>query len=162
MGEVAAFRTPRTGRQRHMDACYGGHQPVCISSLGRGTRMCSSKQLPLVKCGGLLVAGFTHTVGTVSWPLPRAEEERLVGSLQPLCQHLGRYTVGLGTHACRCLWNEYQSHELAPCLATPVAKSPLSPHRCGSMNVSLITLPHNLEINASRRNVKLSHRMHWR
>lgn len=101
-----------------------------------------------------------NSVRTVSWPLPRAGEERLVGISQSLCQHLGRYTVGLRTHACRCLWNGYQSHELAPCLATPVARFPLSPHRRGNMNVSLITFPCNLDINPRSRNVMLTHTMH--
>lgn len=133
---------------------------MCTSGL-MGTLKDWSKQFPLVNGENYWWLG-AHGVGSVSWPLSRAGEEHLVGILQSPCQSLGRYTVGLRTHACRCLWNGHQSQELAPCLATSVIRSSLSPRRRGHMNVSLITFPCDWDVNPSWRNAMLAHTMHWK
>lgn len=151
MGEADSSRTPWAFEQKLRKGRQGPRlwrPPTNVHQWSNGDPKRLIKQFPLVNGENYGWLG-AHRVGSVSWPPPRAGEECLVGISQSPCQSLGRYTVGLRTHACRCLWNGYQSHKLAPCLATPVIRSPLSPRRRGHMNVSLITFPCNRDVNPS-------------
>lgn len=164
MEEIDSFRTPWAFEQKLRKGKQGPRlwrPPTNARQWPDGDPKILITAVPLGEWGKI-TGGWVHP-GWGLWAGLRLEQERSVW----LGFHSLPARVWAGTqldceHACRCLWNGHQSHELAPCLAAPVARSPLSPQRRGHMNVSLITFPCNLDINPSWRNAVLAHTVHWK